>query len=52
LILEWLNLKKAVFPAVNLGNGADTTGTIYGQLAGAYYGLNNNPGKMTYQDAA
>lgn len=24
--------------AVNLGNDADTTGTIYGQLAGAYYG--------------
>ncbi|HLG78741.1 MAG TPA: ADP-ribosylglycohydrolase family protein, partial [Ktedonobacteraceae bacterium] len=23
---------------VNLGNDADTTGAIYGQLAGAYYG--------------
>jgi ADP-ribosyl-[dinitrogen reductase] hydrolase len=25
--------------AVNLGNDADTTGAIYGQLAGAYYGI-------------
>jgi ADP-ribosyl-[dinitrogen reductase] hydrolase len=25
--------------AVNLGNDADTTGAIYGQLAGAYYGV-------------
>ena len=25
--------------AVNLGDDADTTGTIYGQLAGAYYGV-------------
>lgn len=25
--------------AVNLGDDADTTGAVYGQLAGAYYGL-------------
>ncbi|NLZ29412.1 MAG: hypothetical protein GX885_01465 [Methanomicrobiales archaeon] len=25
--------------AVNLGDDADTTGAIYGQLAGAYYGV-------------
>jgi ADP-ribosyl-[dinitrogen reductase] hydrolase len=25
--------------AVNLGNDADTTGAVYGQLAGAYYGV-------------
>jgi ADP-ribosyl-[dinitrogen reductase] hydrolase len=25
---------------VNLGNDADTTGAIYGQLAGAFYGVN------------
>jgi len=25
--------------AVNIGNDADTTGAIYGQLAGAYYGV-------------
>jgi ADP-ribosyl-[dinitrogen reductase] hydrolase len=29
--------------AVNLGNDADTTGAIYGQLAGAYYGLQGIP---------
>jgi ADP-ribosyl-[dinitrogen reductase] hydrolase len=30
--------------AVNLGNDADTTGAIYGQLAGAFYGVNAIPG--------
>ena len=29
--------------AVNLGNDADTTGAIYGQLAGAHYGLSGIP---------
>jgi ADP-ribosylglycohydrolase len=29
--------------AVNLGDDADTTGAIYGQLAGAYYGLDAIP---------
>ena len=29
--------------AVNLGNDADTTGAIYGQLAGAFYGLEGIP---------
>jgi ADP-ribosylglycohydrolase len=29
--------------AVNLGNDADTTGAIYGQLAGAYWGVNAIP---------
>lgn len=29
--------------AVNLGDDADTTGAIYGQLAGAYYGASNIP---------
>jgi ADP-ribosylglycohydrolase len=29
--------------AVNLGDDADTTGAIYGQLAGAYYGLEAIP---------
>ena len=29
--------------AVNLGNDADTTGAIYGQLAGVYYGLEGIP---------
>jgi ADP-ribosyl-[dinitrogen reductase] hydrolase len=31
--------------AVNLGNDADTTGAVYGQLAGAYYGEENIPQK-------
>lgn len=29
--------------AVNLGNDADTTGAVYGQLAGAYYGETSIP---------
>jgi ADP-ribosyl-[dinitrogen reductase] hydrolase len=29
--------------AVNLGDDADTTGAIYGQLAGAYYGVEQIP---------
>ena len=29
--------------AVNLGDDADTTAAIYGQLAGAYYGINGIP---------
>ena len=29
--------------AANLGDDADTTAAIYGQLAGAYYGLENIP---------
>ena len=31
--------------AVNLGDDADTTGAIYGQLAGAYYGMEGIPGE-------
>jgi ADP-ribosylglycohydrolase len=31
--------------AVNLGDDADTTGAVYGQLAGAYYGERNIPEK-------
>ena len=31
--------------AVNLGDDADTTGAIYGQLAGAYYGVENIPAR-------
>ena len=29
--------------AVNLGDDADTTGAVYGQMAGAYYGINGIP---------
>jgi ADP-ribosylglycohydrolase len=31
--------------AVNLGDDADTTGAVYGQLAGAYYGVQGIPGR-------
>ena len=31
--------------AVNLGDDADTTGAIYGQIAGAYYGVKSIPAK-------
>jgi ADP-ribosyl-[dinitrogen reductase] hydrolase len=29
--------------AVNLGDDADTTGAVYGQIAGAYYGVESIP---------
>jgi ADP-ribosylglycohydrolase len=29
--------------AVNLGGDADSTGAVYGQIAGAYYGVNAIP---------
>lgn len=35
--------REGCLAAVNLGNDADTTGAIYGQLAGAYYGLRGIP---------
>jgi len=31
--------------AVNLGDDADTTGAVYGQIAGAYYGADAIPGR-------
>jgi ADP-ribosyl-[dinitrogen reductase] hydrolase len=31
--------------AVNLGDDADSTGAVFGQLAGAYYGLQSIPGR-------
>jgi ADP-ribosylglycohydrolase len=33
------SFREGLLLAVNLGNDADTTGAIYGQLAGAHYGL-------------
>jgi len=35
--------KEGALSAVNLGQDADTTGAVYGQLAGAYYGLKSIP---------
>lgn len=37
--------KEGCLIAVNLGDDADTTGAIYGQLAGAYYGEEGIPQK-------
>jgi ADP-ribosylglycohydrolase len=37
------SFKQGCLLAVNLGDDADTTGAIYGQLAGAYYGAGNIP---------
>lgn len=34
---------------VNLGEDADTTGAVYGQLAGAYYGVDAIPGEWRSQ---
>lgn len=37
------SFKEGLLLAVNLGEDADTTGAIYGQLAGAYYGRSGIP---------
>jgi ADP-ribosylglycohydrolase len=37
------SFKEGALRAVNLGDDADTTGAIYGQLAGAYYGVDAIP---------
>jgi ADP-ribosyl-[dinitrogen reductase] hydrolase len=37
------SFEKGALNAVNLGDDTDTTAAIYGQLAGAYYGLKNIP---------
>jgi ADP-ribosyl-[dinitrogen reductase] hydrolase len=37
------SFKKASLLAVNLGNDADTTGAVLGQIAGAYYGKDAIP---------
>ena len=37
------SFKDGALKAVNLGNDADTTGAVYGQIAGAYYGLSGIP---------
>ena len=35
--------KDGCLKVVNLGDDADTTGAVYGQIAGAYYGINGIP---------
>ncbi|MGJ8638008.1 MAG: ADP-ribosylglycohydrolase family protein [Opitutaceae bacterium] len=37
------NFRDAILRAANLGNDADTTAAICGQIAGAYYGLSGIP---------
>ncbi|UUZ94588.1 ADP-ribosylglycohydrolase family protein [Paenibacillus sp. P25] len=37
------SFEEGALLAVNLGDDADTTGAIYGQLAGAYYGADSIP---------
>lgn len=37
------SFREGCLLAVNLGDDADTTGAVYGQLAGAYYGLSGLP---------
>ncbi|BCV20218.1 ADP-ribosylglycohydrolase family protein [Moorella sp. Hama-1] len=39
------SFREGALLAVNLGNDADTTGAVYGQLAGAYYGEDGIPGE-------
>jgi ADP-ribosyl-[dinitrogen reductase] hydrolase len=37
------SFREGALLAVNLGDDADTTGAIFGQIAGAYYGINGIP---------
>jgi ADP-ribosylglycohydrolase len=37
------NFRDGALLAVNLGEDADTTGAVYGQLAGAFYGASDIP---------
>lgn len=37
------SFREGCLTAVNLGDDADTTGAVYGQIAGAYYGENGIP---------
>ena len=40
---ESTDFRHGALKAVNLGDDADTTGAIYGQIAGAYYGAKGIP---------
>ncbi|MBT3500325.1 MAG: ADP-ribosylglycohydrolase family protein [Gemmatimonadales bacterium] len=48
------DFKTGALLAVNLGDDADTTGAVYGQIAGAYYGADDIPAswreKVTFVD--
>ena len=43
------NFREGALKVVNLGEDADTTGAIYGQIAGAYYGVEAIPSKWREQ---
>ena len=43
------DFSEGLLKVVNLGNDADTTGAIYGQLAGAYYGVSMIPEQWRQQ---
>ncbi len=43
------SFEQGMLKAVNLGEDADTVGAIYGQLAGAYYGLDAIPVDWRHQ---
>ncbi|MBI2810722.1 MAG: ADP-ribosylglycohydrolase family protein [Candidatus Melainabacteria bacterium] len=43
------SFKEGCLKAANLGNDADTTAAIYGQLAGAFYGVEGIPEKWRKQ---
>jgi ADP-ribosyl-[dinitrogen reductase] hydrolase len=38
-----MGFEEGALLAVNLGDDADTTGAVYGQLAGAHYGVEGIP---------
>ena len=48
------SFRSGCFLAVNLGDDADTTGAVYGQLAGAFYGEQGIPlswrNQLAYRD--
>lgn len=45
------SFREGALLAVNLGDDADTTGAIHGQIAGAYYGADGIPGEWREQVA-
>ncbi len=48
------DFRQGCLLSVNLGDDADTTGAVYGQIAGAYYGIDGIPEewreKITHKD--
>jgi len=42
-ICEGSSFEQGALLADNLGDDSDTTGAVYGQIAGAFYGVSNIP---------